>query len=112
MSSYWDSYPDFDHNPTAPVRDEFQRLAKLTGWMGKGKAKKATCREEWGRCFQSEFEKYYGTDTSSLVGWQTLCREVGLNIIPESVTKCKRVSYFPFKFPAVILFVLNNLGRP
>lgn len=111
MSSYWSSFSDFDHNPTAPVRDEFQRLAKLKGWMGKGKKKTNRRHEEWGQCFQSEFEKYYGDDTSSLAGWQTLCREVGLDVIPESVTKCKRVSYFSSEFHAVILLIWAGLER-
>jgi hypothetical protein len=94
MPLYWSLFPDFDHNPNAPVKDEFRRLAKLKGWMGKGQDKKERYRKEWGKCFSSEFEKHYGGDASSLAGWQSLCSEVGLDAIPESVQECKRVSYF------------------
>jgi hypothetical protein len=89
MSSYWNSFPDFGHNPTTPVMDEFQRLAKLKGWIGKDQRK--NYRKQWGKHFQSEFGKYYGRDAS-------LCREVGLDAIPESVTKCKHAIYFPCRF--------------
>jgi hypothetical protein len=112
MSSYWSSFPDFDHNPNTPVSDEFQRLAKLKGWMGKDGNKTEKYRQEWAKCFQAEFEKYYGKDTSSLAGWQTLCREFRLDVIPESVKKCKSVSHFPYRLPAVMLFVLKIWGRP
>jgi hypothetical protein len=96
MSSYWGSFPDFDHNPSAPVKDEFQRLANLEGWMGNNGNKTEKYREEWAKCFQAEFNEHYG-DPSSLAGWQTLCREFGLDVIPGSVKKCKHVSCFPYR---------------
>jgi hypothetical protein len=92
MSSYWSLFPDFDHNPNAPIKDEFQRLAKLKGWTGRDEQKKKNYRREWGKCFNSEFEKYYGGDASVLAGWQSLCFEVGLDVIPESVHECRQVS--------------------
>jgi hypothetical protein len=112
MSSYWDSFPDFDHNPHASIQDEFQRLAKQEGWKGKGKQKKETRREEWIKCFNSEFETHYGKDASSLAGWQSLCSEVGLDVIPDTVQECRRVSGSPSRPDALISFMLNTLGRP
>jgi hypothetical protein len=110
MPSYWSLFPEFDHDPNAPIKDEFDRLAKLKRWMGKKKKEKR--REEWAKCFSSEFETHYGKDASSLAGWQSLCSEVGLDDIPESVQGCRSVSYSPSKFHAVMSFMLNNLGRP
>jgi hypothetical protein len=112
MSSYWSLFPDFDHNPHTSIQEEFQRLAKQEGWKGKGKWKKEKRREEWVKCFNSEFETHYGRDASSLAGWQSLCTEVGLDIIPDSVQGCRRVSYSTSRSHAVISFILNNLGRP
>lgn len=96
MPSYWSSFPDFDHNPHAPIKDEFKRLAELEDWIGE--EQKAKYRREWGKCFKSEFEKHYGEDASSITGWQSLCSEVGLDVIPDTVQECKRVSYFPYRF--------------
>jgi hypothetical protein len=94
MPSYWDRFRDFDHNPNAPIKKEFRRLAQLKEWTGKDPAKKKKYRKEWAKCFRSEFKKHYGDNASSLAGWQSLCREVGLEDIPDSVTECRSVSSF------------------
>lgn len=110
MSPYWSLFPDFDHNPNAPIKNEFRRLVKLKGW--KGKQKKEKRHEEWSKCFNSEFEMHYGKDASSLAGWQSLCNEVGLDVIPKSVQECRQVSNFPYRSQAVMLFMLNDRARP
>lgn len=92
MPSYWSQFPEFDHNPNAPIKVEFNRLAEMKDWDGKKDQKKAKYRKEWIKCFRSEFGKHYGSDDSSLEGWQSLCGEVGLDDIPETITKCKKVS--------------------
>jgi hypothetical protein len=94
MPSYWDQFPDFDHDPNAPIKEEFQRLARLKGWVGNAPEIQKMFRKEWGECFLSEFDKYYGCDASSLAGWQLLCEEVGLKDIPDSVRGCRSVSWF------------------
>ena len=96
MPSYWGLFPNFDHNPNAPVQDEFQRLAELKDWMGKKKKEKY--RKEWGKCFSSEFNKHFGRDATSLDGWQSLCSEVGLDDIPETVQGCKKVGDCLYRF--------------
>ncbi|KIM22432.1 hypothetical protein M408DRAFT_332933 [Serendipita vermifera MAFF 305830] len=89
MSSYWNQYPEFHHDGSAPIKKEFRRLAQLKGWVGNDPKKRELFRKEWGKCFRSEFSMYYGHDASSLAGWQSLCKEVGLDNIPKSVEECK-----------------------
>jgi hypothetical protein len=93
MPSYWDRFPDFDHNPNARIKEEFQRLARLKEWVGNEPEKRKKYRKEWGKCFGSEFKKHYGDDAASLAGWQSLCEEVGLEDIPDSVAGCRSVSW-------------------
>jgi len=104
MKSYWRSFPDFDHNPHAPIKEEFRRLAKLKGWIGNNTEKQRIYREEWGKCFRYEFKKHYGKNASSLAGWQSLCGEVRLDPIPDTVRGCRKVSYSLHKFGMVIPF--------
>jgi len=94
MPSYWDRFRDFDHNPNEPIKEEFRRLAQLKEWIGNDPEKRKLYRREWGKCFHSEFQKHYGSDASSLAGWQSLCDEVGLEDIPDSVAGCRSVSWF------------------
>ncbi|KAL8680113.1 MAG: hypothetical protein Q9224_006970, partial [Gallowayella concinna] len=87
-STFFDQYPDFDHDPATPIEEEFQRLAELQGWR-----KKTT---DWkinrGECLQAEFELHLGSIEVSgkLAAWQALCRELDITGDLSSITKCKK----------------------
>jgi hypothetical protein len=92
MPSYWTRFPHFVHNAKAQIKQEFRRLALLKEWIGKDGKKTKTYQRELSKCFRSEFGKHYGRNASSLPGWQSLCKEVGVEDIPQSVAECKSVS--------------------
>ena len=104
MPSYWSRFPDFEHNANTPIRKEFRRLAQLKGWVGSDPQQQKKYRREWGKCFLSEFTKHYGQDDSSLAGWQSLCGEVGLEEIPQSVKECRSVSFLMLLTSGGILY--------
>lgn len=86
--SYFDNFPKFKHNPTAPIAQEFGRLASEQGWKKKNRDK--LFHEERALCYAMEFALHFNDD-SKLANWQALCSEVGIE--PErSITKCKKVS--------------------
>lgn len=41
--------------------------------------------------FESEFNYYFIAMLENLEVWQNLCREVGIDVIPTSITQCKKV---------------------
>ncbi|KAJ9623558.1 hypothetical protein H2203_005820 [Taxawa tesnikishii (nom. ined.)] len=84
--SYFDNFPKFKHNPTAPIAQEFGRLASEQGWKKKNRDK--LFHEERALCYAMEFALHFNDD-SKLANWQALCSEVGIE--PErSITKCKK----------------------
>ncbi|KAJ7160550.1 hypothetical protein C8R43DRAFT_1105187 [Mycena crocata] len=87
MSTYWDTYPDFVHNPTAPLQQEFRRLAEERGWTKGG----SRYKKEWGRCGRDEFAHHFGRDDNRLAGWQAMCVMVGVEDAPDSIKRCKEV---------------------
>ncbi|KAJ7448679.1 hypothetical protein B0H11DRAFT_2202355 [Mycena galericulata] len=87
MSTYWNAYPDFSHDGTAPLRQEFNRLAAYCGWrVGRAKYKR-----EWEQCALKEFSYQFGHDDSRLAGWQAMCAFVRVKNVPDSIKKCKEV---------------------
>ncbi|KAL6299686.1 hypothetical protein BKA93DRAFT_741902 [Sparassis latifolia] len=86
MPSYWDSHPDFNHDPHAPIRTEFRRLAVIRHW---GK-RTPQYRDEWAQCCVEEFGEHYGR-SERLEGWQSLCGEVGITDVPTSIKSCKKI---------------------
>ncbi|KAJ7088422.1 hypothetical protein B0H15DRAFT_908523 [Mycena belliarum] len=87
MSNYWNSYPDFLHNSTAPLRQEFKLLAAHEGWGPKG----SRFKKEWERCAGEEFSHHFGREESNLSGWQAMCAMVRLEEIPDSITQCRKM---------------------
>jgi hypothetical protein len=85
MSTYWNAYPDFLHNPAEPLQQEFKLLAAHRGWTG------AEYKREWERCGREEFSHHFGRDDNRLAGWQAMCSTVGVKMVPDSITQCKKV---------------------
>ncbi|CAK5264090.1 unnamed protein product [Mycena citricolor] len=87
MSSYWLCFPDFEHDPFVPLRQEFERLAREEGWGKKSRMFK----DQWGLCGIQEFGYQFGKDENRLAGWQALCATVGVKKTPDSIAKCKTI---------------------
>ena len=85
-SDFFSSYPAFDHDPTASLLGEFQRLSLQEGWNQKGKK----YRQSRQKCLAQEFEDHYGHASNKLDRWQELCADVGISPIPPSITNVKR----------------------
>ena len=88
MPSWFSQYPNFVHDPHAPLQDEFNRLAQERNWKVDG----TRYRKEWRRCVEDSFTGYFGSDASRLEGWQALCIKVSIADVPPSITGCRKVS--------------------
>lgn len=87
--SFFDEFPDFIPNPSAPISQEFARLAAQRKWKRGSKSKKYEIN--WRKCVTMEFENSYGRGFSKLESWQNLCVDVGIDPL-SSITECKEVS--------------------
>ncbi|CAK5279655.1 unnamed protein product [Mycena citricolor] len=87
MSSFWTSLRGFDHDPTAPLREEFDRLAEQRGW----KLKSENYKQNWVRCALEEFGYQFGRDEDRLAGWQALCAIVGVTDVPDTIVGCRAI---------------------
>lgn len=63
----------------------FNRLAIQEGWT---KTQRKKRRHE---AIAGEIEGIYGTDNTKLEKWQELCRDVKIEPVPTSITKCRKV---------------------
>lgn len=84
--SFFSQYAEFDHDPTAPLVLEFQRLSLQRGWKAGGK----TYRRNRQECLTQEFDHHYGHASDKLAGWQALCADVHISPAPSSINQCKK----------------------
>jgi hypothetical protein len=109
-SHFWYQYPNFEPNPRAPFKHEFGRLCKHVGAQSK-KEKKNLQTE----ALTAEIKHHYGANLSRLDRWQELCKEVGIEKIPTSITQCQKVIATEFSkstitdIPQVLKPVFINL---
>ncbi|KAF8626945.1 hypothetical protein AX15_004623 [Amanita polypyramis BW_CC] len=90
IADFFSQYPEFDYSPTAPVCAEFTRLVKHYRWSKRSRHKK----EAWSQfcvALEQQFTSYYGSDVHDINVWQALCVEVGVDPVPDTISKCKRV---------------------
>ncbi|KAF2109620.1 hypothetical protein BDV96DRAFT_691644 [Lophiotrema nucula] len=85
-SAYWKQFIGFEPNPDANVPDEFDRLSLHEGWTSGS----SEWRSQKGDAYEEEFEHWYGAEKDKLKTWQDLCREVGIDPAPETITQCRK----------------------
>ena len=90
MSAYLAKFPGFVPAPHASLHEEFGQLAISSNWKPNGKR----YRREWRDYLMSEYNLHIGVidETGKLEQLQDLCRELGIQNVPDTITKCKKVS--------------------
>jgi hypothetical protein len=83
-SPFWQEFPDFAFDPTAPLQCEIHRLARQNRWN------LATERRYQAKAVMAELSLHY-YDSGNLEQWQRLCKEVGITSDFKSITQCKKV---------------------
>ena len=86
-TDFFDSFPDFQHNPKASISSEFRRLAKLRRWKQGSK----NWKKNWNRCVNTEYDRLLGKNVVGLDDWIDLCEELGLGDEFGSIRQCKMV---------------------
>lgn len=84
-ATWFSAFPAFTYNPSTSLQHNFTRLAAARQWGPKLTATR------WVQCQRALFGSLYGTDTSKLAIWQAICRDVGIQVPPGSITGCKKV---------------------
>ncbi|CAN9141763.1 unnamed protein product [Alternaria alternata] len=81
----WNDFTDFVHHPNAPFKEEFERLARIKGWD------RRTKRQNLITLLRTEVEFYWSSnDVDKLECYQYLCREMGIEQIPCTVTQARK----------------------
>lgn len=85
-SPYWLQFSGFIPAPTATFKSELARLAKHENWTNREEGKQQV------KALAAEITHHYGTHQSKLDRWRQLCEDVGIDVIPTSITQCRKVS--------------------
>ncbi|KAG8221770.1 hypothetical protein J3R82DRAFT_2084, partial [Butyriboletus roseoflavus] len=84
-------YPDFQYDATESASSEFYRLCDESGW-DRGKPERADAHEHFKDALVRQFNEAYGTDENNLGDWQSLCRIVHIEPVPDDLHTCREAS--------------------
>ena len=71
---------------------EFDRLCKTYHWKG-GSPKRQAARESFNFAMKEEFDDLYGSDEKDIANWHKLCHVLRINPVPDTLWKCREVSF-------------------
>lgn len=90
IDSFFNKYPTFDYQHSAPSWAEFERLCDYFDWGESFKMRQA--RQDLKAALTLQFNDIYGTDADSLASWHKLCRVLNVDQVPEGLKECRQVS--------------------
>jgi hypothetical protein len=85
-SPYWLQFPTFTPIPTSTFKSELSRLAKHCNWTKKEKRKQQV------KALAAEITHHYGVHQDKLDRWRQLCEDVGIDVVPTSITGCRKAT--------------------
>jgi hypothetical protein len=91
IQAFFSQYSTFKYDSSQPVMSEFYRMCDTTN-LTPFKSSKEQAREEIRDALTKDFNALYGTDVNDLGAWQSLCRVLQFDTIPEDLNKCKEVN--------------------
>ncbi|KAM6502997.1 hypothetical protein JOM56_002974 [Amanita muscaria] len=91
--AFFAEYPDFEYNATAPVWKEFNRLTRYMGWNPRPgeDPEYGEARSAFAAALGQQFSTFYGSDVNDINAWQALCTALGVEPIPDSLGKCRKL---------------------
>ena len=98
-STYLTRFPNFQLDPTAPLLENFERLAVREGWNKKSKKYRKERKAFLAEGVLFGFLDAFGKNAMSLQAWQSLCKTIGVPETKEgedpplltSISECKKV---------------------
>ncbi|TEB23876.1 hypothetical protein FA13DRAFT_1739675 [Coprinellus micaceus] len=89
VRAYFARYPGFTYDPSKGATSEFRRLRRLLSRQGKDAGTEAPLRE-FTDALGNQFGEKYGTKWDDLPAWQSLCRRIGINPVPEELEMARK----------------------
>ena len=84
IERFFASFSNFQHSPSKPSAEEYQRLRKSFGWR-RGDPEGNRAWLGFRLALVKDFNRLFGTDPHDLLAWQTLCTFIGIR---EKFTTC------------------------
>lgn len=103
ITDFFNLYPEFEYNPRAEAKAEFERLREHKGWLHRPQQDREEykvmevyrhAREGFFNAFLKDFSEFFG-EGDNLRDWEYLCDLLGVRPTPKTIEHCKGVESPP-----------------
>ena len=92
IADFFATYPEYPYDPNASFMTQFYNMCDYFGWQRESKAEeKATARKQLQDAMVLQFNGMYGTAVNDPKAWQSLCRALEIEPVPDTLKDCREV---------------------
>lgn len=103
LQTYFNKYPTFAYDDTKASTSEFYRMCDFFDW---DEDEKDDARGLFKDALVQEFNIIYGTDENNIESWNTLCRVLNVDPIPQGLDACREVCILQlFSFIKLVTYI-------
>jgi len=92
LKAFFNRYSWFTYDPTESAPNQFHRLQTTARWK-RADPEQQEAWEDYLEALVQQFNSSYGEDENDLAAWHGLLARIGIHNLPDSVKKCKSVSF-------------------
>jgi len=92
LQAFFSRYSWFTYDPAESAAKQFYRLQTTADWKRDDLEQKEAW-EDYLEALVRQFNSSYGEDENDLTAWHGILARIGIHDLPDTVEKCKSVSF-------------------
>ncbi|CAE6492882.1 unnamed protein product [Rhizoctonia solani] len=91
VSQFFSQFPSFKYDSSQPVMTEYLRMSRTRGFKSLSQKARQEAKLELKDALAEDFGQLYGYDVNDLGAWQSLCRVLRFEDIPDDLEECQQL---------------------
>jgi hypothetical protein len=92
LDTFFSSFPNFMYDPLQHPSASWSVLQRSYGW-GRESAEGKAAKRRYEEALRAEVKVFFGKE-ADMTSWHTLCRAIGVESVPGTVSACEQVRMF------------------
>ncbi|CAE6405077.1 unnamed protein product [Rhizoctonia solani] len=89
VKQFFSRFPTFQYDSSQPVMTEYLRMSQTTGFKSLGPEAQKKARRDLKDALAKDFGQLYGYDVDDIGAWQSLCRVLRFEDVPDDLEGCQ-----------------------
>ncbi|KAG8730571.1 hypothetical protein FRC11_006406, partial [Ceratobasidium sp. 423] len=91
VQQFFSQFPSFKYDSSQPVMSEYFRMSQTSGFKSLSQQARKKARKDLKDALAADFGRLYGYDVQDLGAWQSLCRVLRFEDVPDDLEGCQQL---------------------